>query len=107
MSKPIKLSTARLTATIGDVNDPATWRQFEVQTTNLDNIHAENELVKSKRGSIQDHPILLTTMMAYFALKRTKQIASGTYADFEAGCIDIESVEGDDVDPTPEVPDPG
>jgi len=101
----IRLSTQRIRVVIGNVDDPDGWREMSVQTINPDRIGAENELNRRKLTP-SDHHFLMTTAMAYCAFKRTGQLTAGTFADFEAGCIDLDIVEDEAVDPTPSAPIP-
>jgi hypothetical protein len=107
VSDPIRLSTAKIRVVLGDVDDPSGWRELTVQTILRDQTFAETELARSKRGPLGDHSILAVEMTAFFGLKRTGQIQSGTFADFEAGCLDLEVIEEEALDPTPLEQPPG
>lgn len=103
--KKLKLSTQKFRAIIGKVDDESTWRELVVQSINADRIAAENELARRKLSPI-DHTMLMTTAVVFCALKRTGQITAGTFADFEAGCLDFDVLEDEPVDPTPSEPSP-
>lgn len=101
MTKPITLKSPRYRVVLGDVDDPASWQEVEVQALTRDIQMAEGLFAKHKWGKPTDQPIKITAVSAYFALRRSGAIEPTTSWDaFEQSYLEVTEAGVDEVDPT-------
>jgi hypothetical protein len=102
----VRLTSPRYRVVLGDVDDPDTWTEVEVQAITRDLTTAEAVLFRQKLGKPQDSPIRFTAIAAWAALRRTGVI-EGTWEQFEAGYLEIGEAGADAIPPTEPGADPG
>lgn len=101
----IHLSTPAYRIIVGQLEDESTWRELTVQSIFADRVGGEREMVRLKL-SPAENSMRTSAAIAFHALKRSGQIAAGTFADFEAGLLDLDVVAEEPVDPTQSAPMP-
>lgn len=104
MSGPIKLNSPRYRVIIGDADDPDTWQALEVQAITRDLAAAETLFIRHKWGKPSEAAIKLTSVAAYYALKRTGQI-SGSWEEFENDYLEVGEAGVDVISPTDRDPE--
>lgn len=104
MSGPIKLSSPRYRVVLGDAENPDTWQALEVQAITPDLAAAEALFVRHKWGKPAESAIKLTSVAAYYALKRTGQI-DGSWEDFAAAYLEVGEAGVDVISPTDRDPE--
>jgi hypothetical protein len=104
--RPITLRSPRYRVVLGDVDEPDTWVELEAQAITRDLQAAETLFARHKWGKPSDQAIKLTSVAAYYALRRTGQI-TGSWDEFEASYLEVSEAEVHDrVDPSLPAPDP-
>jgi hypothetical protein len=97
----ITLKSPRYRVVLGDVDDPDTWTELEVQAITPDLTRAEEVFARRKWGRPGDSAIKVTVLSAYFALLRSGLIERGTsWEDFEGSYLEVGEVGVDEVGPT-------
>lgn len=97
----ITLSSPRYRVVLGDVDDPGTWVELEVQALTRDIAAAEQLFLRRKWGKPTDAPIKITAVSAYYALLRAQLIEPATtWEQFEASYLEVGEAGVDEVGPT-------
>lgn len=102
---PITLASPRYRIVLGDVNDPETWGEIEVQAITRDLQAAEGLFIRHKWGKPQEQPLKMTVVSAYFAAVRAGLI-TGSWDEFERSYLEVSEAGADAVPPTPGEPEP-
>ncbi len=109
MTSRIKLKSPRYRVVLGDVDDPDTWEEFEVQAIGADQVRAESIFARRKWGQINDFRVKFADLSAWCALTRTGQL-DATWEQFQDLYIEVTGAEDDeegDTVPTRPAPEAG